>query len=40
MPDQIVFIDAFDTTAVGKVSRRELRAQLRQRFLDNIQGND
>lgn len=40
VPDQIVFIDAFDTTAVGKVSRRELRAQLRQRFLDNIQGND
>ena len=37
VPDQIVFIDAFDTTAVGKVSRRELRAQLRQRFLDNAE---
>ena len=35
VPDQIVFADAFDTTAVGKVSRRELRAQLRTRFLDS-----
>ncbi|MHB0774561.1 (2,3-dihydroxybenzoyl)adenylate synthase [Halomonas sp. WWR20] len=34
VPDQIVFVDAFGTTAVGKVSRRELRAQLRQHFLD------
>lgn len=34
VPDQIVFAEAFDTTAVGKVSRRELRAQLRQRFLE------
>lgn len=34
VPDQIVFANAFDTTAVGKVSRRELRAQLRQRFLE------
>ncbi|MCD9032328.1 AMP-binding protein [Luteimonas sp. Y-2-2-4F] len=33
VPDQIVFVDAFGTTAVGKVSRRELRAQLRERFL-------
>lgn len=33
VPDQIVFVDAFDTTAVGKVSRRELRAHLRARFL-------
>ncbi|MBB3344370.1 AMP-binding protein [Luteimonas sp. RC10] len=33
VPDQIVFVDAFGTTAVGKVSRRELRAQLRARFL-------
>lgn len=40
VPDQIVFIDAFETTAVGKVSRRELRAQLRQRFLDNAQENN
>lgn len=29
VPDQVVFVDAFGTTAVGKVSRRELRAQLR-----------
>lgn len=33
VPDQIVFVDAFGTTAVGKISRRELRAQLRARFL-------
>lgn len=33
VPDQIVFVDAFDTTAVGKISRRELRAQLRGKFL-------
>lgn len=33
VPDQIVFVDAFGTTAVGKVSRRELRAQLREKFL-------
>ena len=33
VPDQIVFVEAFDTTAVGKISRRELRAQLRARFL-------
>ncbi len=35
VPDQIVFVDAFDTTAVGKVSRRELRARLRARFLED-----
>ncbi|MDH4572543.1 (2,3-dihydroxybenzoyl)adenylate synthase [Salinicola acroporae] len=34
VPDQVVFVDAFGTTAVGKVSRRELRARLRERFLD------
>ena len=33
VPDQIVLVDAFDTTAVGKISRRELRAQLREKFL-------
>jgi len=33
VPDQIVFVDAFGTTAVGKISRRELRAQLRAHFL-------
>lgn len=33
VPDQIVFVDAFDTTAVGKTSRKELRARLRSEFL-------
>jgi 2,3-dihydroxybenzoate-AMP ligase len=30
----VVFVDAFGTTAVGKVSRRELRAQLRARHIE------
>ncbi len=34
VPDQVVFVDAFQTTAVGKISRNTLRAQLRARFLD------
>lgn len=34
VPDQVVFVEAFGTTAVGKISRRELRAQLRERYLD------
>ncbi|EFH11561.1 (2,3-dihydroxybenzoyl)adenylate synthase [Pseudoroseomonas cervicalis] len=33
VPDQIVLVDAFDTTAAGKISRRELRARLRARLL-------
>jgi 2,3-dihydroxybenzoate-AMP ligase len=33
VPDQIVFVDDFAATAVGKVSRRELRAALRQRIV-------
>ncbi|QHE87702.1 (2,3-dihydroxybenzoyl)adenylate synthase [Hydrogenophaga sp. BPS33] len=33
IPDQIVFVDAFETTAVGKTSRKELRARLRTEFL-------
>jgi 2,3-dihydroxybenzoate-AMP ligase len=33
IPDQIVFVTAFDTTAVGKTSRKELRARLRAEFL-------
>ncbi|MCW4456492.1 AMP-binding protein [Flavobacterium sp. MXW15] len=33
VPDQVVLVDAFGTTAVGKISRRELRAQLREKFL-------
>ncbi|MEN5230651.1 (2,3-dihydroxybenzoyl)adenylate synthase [Brevundimonas naejangsanensis] len=35
VPDQIVFVDDFAVTAVGKVSRRELRAALRQRILED-----
>ncbi|MCC4264139.1 AMP-binding protein [Oceanimonas baumannii] len=37
VPDQIVFAGHFDTTAVGKISRRELRAQLRQRYLEQTE---
>ncbi|MFT4149264.1 MAG: AMP-binding protein [Paracoccaceae bacterium] len=33
VPDQIVFVDAFETTAVGKISRKALRAALREKFL-------
>src|SRR5690606_30827285 len=33
VPDHIVFESSFTTTAVGKPSRRELRAQLRARLL-------
>lgn len=35
VPDQVVFVDDFAVTAVGKVSRRELRAALRQRILED-----
>jgi 2,3-dihydroxybenzoate-AMP ligase len=34
IPDQIVFVDDFATTAVGKISRKELRAALREQLLD------
>jgi 2,3-dihydroxybenzoate-AMP ligase len=34
VPDQIVFVESFRTTAVGKISRKELRAELRERLLD------
>jgi len=33
VPDQIVFVAQFQTTAVGKISRKELRARLRADFL-------
>jgi len=33
VPDQIVFVPDFATTAVGKVSRKELRAALRARLM-------
>ncbi len=35
VPDQIVFVEDFAVTAVGKISRRELRAALRQRILED-----
>lgn len=34
IPDQIVFVDEFVTTAVGKISRKELRATLRARLIE------
>ena len=34
VPDQVVFVTEFDTTAVGKVSRNVLRARLRAQFLN------
>ncbi len=39
VPDQIVFVDAFETTAVGKTSRKELRARLRASLLDGESAN-
>lgn len=33
IPDQIVLVDAFEQTAVGKTSRKELRARLRADYL-------
>ncbi len=33
VPDQVVFLPEFQTTAVGKISRNVLRAQLREQFL-------
>ncbi len=34
VPDEVVFVTEFATTAVGKVSRNQLRAELRARYLD------
>lgn len=34
IPDQIEFVESFNTTAVGKISRNVLRAKLRESFLD------
>ncbi|MBR0956664.1 (2,3-dihydroxybenzoyl)adenylate synthase [Bradyrhizobium japonicum] len=36
VPDQIIFVDVFQTTAVGKVSRKVLRQQLRAQFLKTV----
>jgi len=33
VPDQVVFVPSFATTAAGKISRKELRARLRAQFL-------
>lgn len=33
VPDQVVFVPEFQTTAVGKISRNVLRAELRSRYL-------
>ena len=33
IPDQIIFVPEFATTAVGKISRKELRASLRATLL-------
>ncbi|RDE07844.1 (2,3-dihydroxybenzoyl)adenylate synthase [Pelagibacterium lacus] len=33
VPDQIVLVPGFETTAVGKISRKQLRARLRETFL-------
>ncbi|UFN47870.1 AMP-binding protein [Roseomonas sp. OT10] len=33
VPDQIVLVDSFETTAAGKISRKELRARLRAQLL-------
>ncbi|MCR0982411.1 (2,3-dihydroxybenzoyl)adenylate synthase [Roseomonas populi] len=33
VPDQVVLVDGFETTAAGKISRKELRARLRARLL-------
>jgi len=32
IPDQVVFVDHFHQTAVGKISRKALRAQLRRQL--------
>ncbi|MCF1502447.1 AMP-binding protein [Afifella sp. H1R] len=37
VPDQIVLLDDFHTTAVGKVSRAELRRRLRDQYLQTSQ---
>jgi 2,3-dihydroxybenzoate-AMP ligase len=39
VPDQVVLVDSFETTAAGKVSRKELRARLRARLMAE-QGTD
>lgn len=38
VPDQVVFVERFETTAVGKISRKALRAKLRDSFLAAQEG--
>lgn len=38
IPDQIVFVDAFPETAVGKISRKDIRAALRSQFATQASG--
>jgi 2,3-dihydroxybenzoate-AMP ligase len=33
VPDQVVLVESFETTAAGKISRKELRSRLRARLL-------
>ena len=33
VPDQVVLVESFETTAAGKISRKELRARLRAKLL-------
>jgi 2,3-dihydroxybenzoate-AMP ligase len=40
VPDQLVLVDAFETTAAGKISRKELRARLRARLLAEEAGGE
>jgi 2,3-dihydroxybenzoate-AMP ligase len=35
VPDQIVLVEGFETTAAGKISRKELRARLRAQLMAN-----
>jgi 2,3-dihydroxybenzoate-AMP ligase len=38
VPDQIVFVESFPSTGVGKVSRKELRAALRAQVMSRSEG--
>ncbi|MFC3059231.1 (2,3-dihydroxybenzoyl)adenylate synthase [Paenirhodobacter populi] len=38
VPDQIVFVPEFQTTAVGKISRKALRAALKEKYLSEGNG--
>ena len=40
VPDQIVFVSGFETTAVGKTSRKDLRARLRAELLSRQADHD